>query len=99
MSQKSVLLLSIGRHILCTGQYTSELFSVQVSILVREQLMERARDFFIILDDVSLVNLKKIEFFSNLTLRCVCDPMDYITIIFLEPFKLISNNIIVFRLT
>lgn len=81
MSWKSVLLLSIGRHILCAGQYTSELFSVQVSILVREQLMERARDFFIILDDVSLVRK---FFFSNLTLHYVYNPMDYIS---LEPLN------------
>lgn len=30
--------------------------SLQVSILVRDQLVERAQDFFIILDDVSIVS-------------------------------------------
>lgn len=34
----------------------SSLLSLQVSILVRDQLIERAHDFFIILDDVSIVS-------------------------------------------
>ena len=44
----------------------------QVSILIREQLIERAKDFNIILDDVSIVSGQGYQPAANLVVGGIC---------------------------